>query len=149
MLGQITLRIPHGNRKIANKWQSLSINFQACTIFWHLPPANEVQRVKGNKLTTSLCIGFFCAVYTWGINSTVCTFFFNMKRIYSCRLCLLLLLPQEFIEMIFMCRFVWSFEVKWILLLLQIISSTIKATLRLEVMTFTLMILLFNGEICI
>lgn len=53
---QTSPHISQDSRRIANKWQSLSINLQACMNSWHLPRANKVQ--CRNKLSIPVYIRF-------------------------------------------------------------------------------------------
>lgn len=53
---QTSPHISQDSRRIENKWQSLSINLQACMNSWHLPRANKVP--CRNKLSLPVYIRF-------------------------------------------------------------------------------------------
>lgn len=80
---QTSPHISQDSRRIANKWQSLSIHLQACMNSWHLPRANKVQ-----KQIKHPCFYTFLTPRK-ALKRKSCAFFSNMKRTCSCRWCLL------------------------------------------------------------
>lgn len=106
---QTSPHISQDSRRIANKWQSLSIHLQACMNSWHLPRANKVQ-----KQIKHPCFYTFLTPRK-ALKHKSCAFFSNMKRTCSCRW-FYSTFSKDFIQMIFVCCFLWSLQVKWILL---------------------------------